>query len=80
MAQCREGTLVVSFTNPIPNSDFEILIKDSCEVSWGTAVFYIQEKLTPRKAVRGRALKVTVDDDDEETKNVEENLEADFMF
>ena len=30
MSQCREGTLVISFTNPIPNSDFEILVKDRC--------------------------------------------------
>lgn len=54
MAQCREGCLVVTFTNPIPNSDFEILIKGNIDVSWGPAVYYIQEKLTPRKAVKGR--------------------------
>jgi hypothetical protein len=77
MAQCREGTLVISFTNPIPNSDFEILIKDSCDVSWGPAVYYIQEKLTPRKAVAGRALKIDNDDDDAPPSG---DAETDFMF
>jgi len=76
MAQLREGALVISFTNPIPNSDFEILVKDSCEVSWGTAVFYIQEKLTPPKAARGRVLRVLGDDDDD----AEVDVEAEFMF
>lgn len=63
MAQCREGTLVVTFTNPIPNSDFEILIKDSCEVSWGPAVYYVQEKLTPRRAIAGRVARAPVEED-----------------
>ena len=79
MAQCREGTLVISFTNPIPNSDFEILIKDSCDVSWGPAVFYVQEKLTPRKSVAGRPLRL--DDDDDGAEEVEEGEdEGEFMF
>ena len=58
LAQCREGCIVVTFTTPIMNSDFEILIKDSCEVSWGTAVFYVQEKLTPRKKLLVRCMAV----------------------
>ena len=69
MAQLREGTLVVTFTNPIPNSDFEILIKDSCEVSWGPAVFYVQEKLTPRRAVAGRATRSNNADEFEEVED-----------
>jgi len=77
MSQCREGTLVISFTNPIPNSDFEILVKDSCEVSWGAAVFYIQEKLTPPKAARGRVLKQLGDDDDDQEAA---DVVTDFMF
>jgi len=54
MNQLREGCIVVSFTNPVPNTDFEILVKDSCETSWGRADYYVQEKLTPRKPLPGR--------------------------
>lgn len=61
MNQLREGCIVVSFTNPVPNTDFEIIIKDSCETSWGRADFYVQEKLTPRKPLPGGVYK---DDDD----------------
>ena len=46
---CPEGTIVIAFTNPVPNDDFEILIKDSCLTSWGEAEFFIQEKLTVAK-------------------------------
>jgi hypothetical protein len=88
LAQLREGALVVSFTTPVANSDFEILVKDTCEVSWGQAVFYVQEKLTPRKSSAGRVAdgddEEDDDDDDEEsnaTTVVEmEEGEADFMF
>jgi SAM-dependent methyltransferase len=44
---CREGTFVLAFTHPIPDVNWEILIQDKCETSWGEAVFYIQEKLNP---------------------------------
>lgn len=46
---CPEGTIVIAFTNPVPNDDFEILIKDSCMTSWGEAEFFVQEKLTVAK-------------------------------
>ena len=45
LAQLREGAIVVSFTTPVANSDFEILVKDTCEVSWGQAV-YVQRSHT----------------------------------
>lgn len=47
LAECAEGTHVITFTNPIPGTDFEVLVKDSCEVSWGKADFFFQEKITP---------------------------------
>ncbi len=47
LSECAEGTQVITFTNPIPGDDFEVLIKDSCEVSWGKADFFFQEKITP---------------------------------
>ena len=89
LAQCREGCIIVSFTSPIMNSDFEILVKDTCEVSWGTAVFYVQEKLTPRKKVAGKVYdseEEKDDEDDEDEKSdattvveMEEDA-AEFMF
>ena len=52
LSQCVEGTCVISFTTPVSGSDFEILIKDSCETSWGRADFFFQEKITPPSAKR----------------------------
>lgn len=87
LAQLREGAIVVSFTTPVANSDFEILVKDTCEVSWGQAVFYVQEKLTPRKSSAGRVAddEEKEDSGDEEASNattvVEMNDgEEEFMF
>lgn len=85
LAQLREGAIVVSFTTPVANSDFEILVKDTCEVSWGQAVFYVQEKLTPRKHSAGRV----VDDEEKDDSDQESNAttvvemndgEEEFMF
>ena len=42
-----QGTLLVAITHPIPDPDWELLIKDSCPTSWGDAEYYIFEKLTP---------------------------------
>eukprot|EP01034_Spumella_vulgaris_P022184 gene22184-28294_t len=47
LSQCAEGTHVISFTTPIPGSDFVVLLRDHCEVSWGRAEFFFQEKVTP---------------------------------
>ena len=55
-AQLREGTLVISFTNPIPNPDYEILIKDAVEVSWGQAIFYVQVSLSLSLRFKGLLL------------------------
>jgi hypothetical protein len=49
LAACVEGTYVVSFTNPIPGVDFEILVHDTCVTSWGKSDFFFQEKVTPAK-------------------------------
>ena len=46
---CDEGTQVVSFTHPVANPGFEILVQDTCRVSWGEAEFFIQEKMVPGK-------------------------------
>ena len=77
----------MTFTTPIMNSDFEILVKDSCEVSWGTAVFYVQEKLTPRKKVAGKVYdsEEEKDDDDDDKSDATSVVEmeedaAEFMF
>lgn len=49
LSTCQEGTFVISFTNPVPGTDFEILVHDSCVTSWGKADFFFQEKVTPAK-------------------------------
>lgn len=49
---CREGTIIVAITHAVRSSDFELLIKDSCQTSWGEAEFYVQEKLTPGKKIK----------------------------
>jgi hypothetical protein len=46
LEMCREGTIVVALTHPIPGETFEILKVDSCDTSWGHTDFYVQEKLT----------------------------------
>ena len=47
LSACQEGTYVISFTNPIPGDDFDILVHDTCVTSWGKSDFFFQEKLTP---------------------------------
>lgn len=47
MAKLKEGTQVVSLTNPIPGSDFAVLVEDQCETSWGQSKYFFQEKVTP---------------------------------
>lgn len=80
MNQLREGCIVVSFTNPVPNTDFEILVKDACVTSWGKADFYIQEKLTPRKPLAGREYKEEDDYPDDDDIVPPTADEAEFMF
>ena len=46
---CDEGTQVISFSQPVKHPDFEILVQDTCRVSWGEAEFFIQEKMVPGK-------------------------------
>lgn len=84
MGQLREGCIVVSFTNPVPNTDFEILVKDACETSWGKADYYVQEKCTPRKPLQGRAYNDDNFGDEEDNSMVEVVKgtadEEDFVF
>lgn len=49
MDQCAEGTMVVTFTHELVNSNFDLLVKDTCRVSWGEADFFVYEKMTPAK-------------------------------
>ena len=49
MSYCQEGTMTVSFTYKIDNKDFELLVQDSCRVSWGETNFFVQIKITPAK-------------------------------
>ena len=49
LSSCQEGTYVISFTNPVPGEDFDILVQDTCVTSWGKADFFFQEKLTAAK-------------------------------
>jgi hypothetical protein len=46
---CDEGTQVISFSQPVKNPGFEILVQDTCRVSWGEAEFFIQEKMVAGK-------------------------------
>jgi hypothetical protein len=47
MKYCAEGTMVVTFTHQLTCSGFDLLIKDTCRVSWGEAEFFVYEKITP---------------------------------
>lgn len=47
LSQCAEGSHVLSFTTPVEGDDFIVLVKDTCETSWGRAEFFFQEKVTP---------------------------------
>lgn len=49
MDYCNEGTMTVSFTHQILHNDFELLVNDSCRVSWGETNFFVQIKTTPAK-------------------------------
>jgi hypothetical protein len=49
MDYCQEGTMTVSFTHPIVHDDFELLVKDTCRVSWGEVDFFVHIKNTPAK-------------------------------
>jgi hypothetical protein len=46
---CLEGTMIVSFTHEVLNSDYELLVRDSCRVSWGEVDFFVQIKSSPAK-------------------------------
>lgn len=49
MSACIEGTHVITFTHPIPSTDFVILLSDTCDTSWGKVEFFFHEKVTPAK-------------------------------
>lgn len=45
--KCNEGVFVLTITHSIPNTDFDLLIKDTCLTSWGEADYYLHIKTTP---------------------------------
>jgi hypothetical protein len=49
MDYCQEGTMTVSFTHAVVHEDFEMLVKDTCRVSWGEVDFFVQIKNKPAK-------------------------------
>eukprot|EP01039_Chlorochromonas_danica_P009562 gene9562-10569_t len=49
MSNCVEGTQVITFTNPIDSPDFDLLLVDNCDTSWGKTEFYLHEKITPSR-------------------------------
>lgn len=44
---CMEGLFVITFTHPLKNDNFELIVQDACRVNWGEAAFYVYEKVTP---------------------------------
>jgi SAM-dependent methyltransferase len=46
---CEEGTISISFTHPMPNPNMELLVADTCQLSWGETDFFVQMKSTPAK-------------------------------
>jgi hypothetical protein len=50
MCMCDEGAHVVTFTNPLQSTDFELLVRDICDTSWGKTEFYLHEKITPARS------------------------------
>lgn len=46
-SQCSEGSFCIAFTYPLESSEWELLVRDACNTSWGTAEFFVQEKVTP---------------------------------
>jgi hypothetical protein len=46
LARCKEGTHVITFTYPIENPVYELLLSDTCDTSWGKAEFFFYEKIT----------------------------------
>ena len=49
MDMCDEGTISIAFTRPVPNESFELVVADSCQLSWGETQFFVQIKSTPAK-------------------------------
>jgi len=49
MCKCVEGTHVITFTNPLDSADFDLLLVDTCDTSWGKTEFYFHEKVTPSR-------------------------------
>ena len=47
--RCAEGTHVITFTAPIESKDYEMLLTDTCDTSWGKADFYFHEKITANR-------------------------------
>jgi hypothetical protein len=46
LAQCQEGSHVITFTKPIEHELFVVLLSDTCDTSWGKAEFFFHEKVS----------------------------------
>lgn len=51
MCKCVEGTHVITFTRPLldEHKDFDVLLSDTCDTSWGKTEFFLHEKVTPAR-------------------------------
>eukprot|EP01031_Cornospumella_fuschlensis_P034291 gene34292-41504_t len=51
MCKCVEGTHVITFTRPLldEHKDFDMLLSDTCDTSWGKTEFFLHEKVTPAR-------------------------------
>lgn len=45
LEKCQEGTQIITFTYPIICPSYRILLKDTCDSSWGKAEFFFHEKV-----------------------------------
>jgi SAM-dependent methyltransferase len=41
LSKCKDGTIVITFTQPLPDTYFEVLVEDICRVSWGETSFFV---------------------------------------
>ena len=42
---CQIGTFCITITHELNNSNFELMISDSCEISWGVTEYFVYEKM-----------------------------------
>ena len=45
LEKCKEGTYVITLSNPLQSNDYEVFVQDICLTSWGKTEFYFHEKI-----------------------------------